>query len=58
MSYDDVPNIRELYSEFEITDTPKMHQSSATASGKVVYKSEILIANYDIKTAGTLFDGE
>lgn len=58
MSYDDVPNIRELYSEFQIVETPKMHQSSATASGKTVFKSEILIANYEINTAGTLFDGD
>lgn len=56
MSYDDVPIIRELYSEFEIMNTKEMHQSSASATGKTVFKSELLIANYDINTAGTLFD--
>lgn len=57
MSYDDRPEIREIYKdEFQIINTKEMHQSSATASGKSVFLSEILIANYDIQTAGTLFD--
>lgn len=59
MSYDDRPEIREIYKdEFQIIETPKMHQSSATASGKTVFLAEILISNYDITTAGTLFDGD
>lgn len=56
LSYDDVEVIRDVYSDYHIIETPKMHQSSATASGKSVFKSELLIANYDIETAGTIFD--
>lgn len=56
MSYDDVPIIRDAYEECQIVLTPEMHQSSATGSGKTVFKREILIANYEIGKAGTLFE--
>jgi DNA adenine methylase len=56
MSYDDEDIIRKIYEEFHIVQTPVLHQPSATGSGKIVFKSEIIIANFNIETSGTLFD--
>ena len=59
LSYDDVPIIREVYSEFNIIETPKMHQSSSNTNvggeGKGLYKSELLITNFDTNQSNNLF---
>lgn len=56
MSYDDVPEVRELYKDgyFRKINTPSVNQSSANRqTGQLgqstIYKSELLIANYDIE---------
>lgn len=63
MSYDDTPEVRELYADsyFRKMNTPMINQSSANRQTgqmglETVYKSELLIANYDLETANTLFD--
>ena len=64
LSYDDVPEIRELYPEVKgkiwVRQTPKTNQSSANATVgrdgiETVYKQELLIANYDLDNIGGLF---
>ena len=60
MSYDDVPHVRELYKGYSTILTPAMNQSSGNAIAgqldqEAVYKSEILIGNYNLETEGTLF---
>jgi len=58
MSYDDVPEIRELYEGqpgWFVTLTPKLNQSSSNANEVNVSKQELLICNYDITTIGGLF---
>lgn len=63
MSYDDVPEIRELYKDnaFYKINTPEVNQSSANRqTGQMgldtVYKSELLIANYPLENVNTLFE--
>jgi len=63
MSYDDVDEVRELYKDgyFRKMNTPEINQSSANRqTGQMgldtVYKSELLIANYDLEKANTLFE--
>lgn len=60
VSYDDVSHVRKLYEGMFIVKTPEMNQSSGNVVAgqqdkKAVYKSEILIANYNLETEGTLF---
>jgi len=67
LSYDDVPEIRELYPEkiagkqrLWVRSTPKLSQTAANATvGQhgidTVMKSELLITNYDQDTIGGLF---
>lgn len=58
MSYDDVPEVRELYKDpyFYKINTPNTFQSCSSRSGESsVTKSELVIANYNIEVEGTLF---
>lgn len=54
LSYDDVPEIRELYPMFHIKNTKSLAQT-ASNSDKKVEKKELLITNYNIETNTGLF---
>jgi len=65
MSYDDHPEVRKLYKpnnqNLFMISTPPTNQSSANSSVKdgkeAIYKTELLIANYDIRNQNTLWEG-
>ena len=61
MSYDDVPEIRELYEGQPgvfINKTAVLNQSSSNANEKTTAKHELVISNYDINQIGGLFGGQ
>lgn len=62
LSYDDVPEIRDMYKGCCIINTPNINQSSANFSTgnkekETVYKQELLIANYELLKENSLFGG-
>jgi DNA adenine methylase len=54
ISYDDVPEIRELYKNFFIEKTKNLAQTSSSAE-KRVEKQELIITNYNIQDSTGLF---
>ncbi len=48
----------EKYPKVQAILTPEMYQSSAATSEDMVFKRELLIVNYEIKKANTLFENE
>lgn len=57
VSYDDVPEIREIYKDYHIQLTKPLAQTASNSDEKII-KRELLITNYDISTANGLFGGE
>lgn len=59
ISYDDVPEVRKLYSDkfWTIINTPNVHQSSGSLQKEQIFKSELVIANFDVANQNSLFEG-